>query len=806
MSMSPVISGTGQLTKLGTGVLTLNNTANSYSGNTNINAGILRLGTSEVIPNASAIVVTSPGILDMNTFSETLGSIEGDGIVDNVSGGGTPLLTVGGLNSGTTFSGVIKNTSGVLALTKNGTGTFRLSGSNTYSGITNVNNGLLTAQNANALGATTAGTIVANGATLVLFDYTYPSEALTISGNGYEPKGALRTSTTLSNTTVTFPGNITLAANSQIGAEIASVQFNITGVVSGAFNLTKIADGVLTLSGANTYTGITTVSVGTLKLNNTAALGTIAGGTVVSSGAALDLNGINYSALETLSIAGTGVSSGGVLFNSNATAATFVGAVTLTANSTITTANQITLSGNITPNTLDLVKNGVSTLSFVSNTASVRDLTLSAGTLNASASTINISRAFTSSGTFTAGTSTVNFVGTANQTIPALNFYNVKLNNSTGAVLGGNISVSGTITLTSGVLATGVSTVDLGANGSIVEATPNTHAPTSYVTGKVKSTRNTGSTSGTVTFGGLGLDITETTKTNNSTVVIRTTGTPKSYTLGATTYYGILRFFDITPVNDVNLNGTMVMHYFDHELNGSTEANLRIYKDSTGGWIRKAGSSPSPSTNSISLSGIKDFSLWTASDYINQPLPITLVRFVAEKNNSKQVDLKWTTASEIDNDFFTIEKSIDGSTWEIIGTIEGSGTTNETNNYSFIDSEVSRATVYYRLKQTDYDAKFEYSNVISVGSTNHSIECNLFPSPANVDNIKVLISTMELGEYNLSITNTQGLEIYNQFFNHEMETDILNLSNELFNVGSGLYHLQISKDYDKVCDQKFILR
>jgi autotransporter-associated beta strand protein len=113
----------------------------------------------------------------------------------------------------------------------------------------------------------------------------------------------------------------------------------VTGAISdasgSATSLTKQGTGTLVLNGANSYTGATTISAGTLKLGHATALGTAAAGTTVASGAVLDLNGKNISNEEALTISGTGISSGGALINSSATGATYAGLLTLAANSSI---------------------------------------------------------------------------------------------------------------------------------------------------------------------------------------------------------------------------------------------------------------------------------------------------------------------------------------------------------------------------------------------------------------------------------------------------------------------------------------
>ena len=94
-------------------------------------------------------------------------------------------------------------------------------------------------------------------------------------------------------------------------------------------------------------------------------------------------------------------------------------------------------------------------------------------------------------------------------------------------------------------------------------------------------------------------------------------------------------------------------------------------------------------------------------------LPIGLSQFSVELDQRFNI-LSWTTESEHNNDYFNVEKTLDGETFENIGYIRGGGTSNQTTTYTFTDYNTKENINYYRLKQTDFDGKFTYSYVISI--------------------------------------------------------------------------------------------
>ena len=159
----PITNGngpTGALTKIGAGVLTLSGVS-SYTGPTNVNAGTLQAGAANALAPSSAFTVASGATLDLAGFDEVIGSLAGAGVVSN-SGASGAILTAGGDNASTVFSGVIED-DGPTGLTKAGSGTLVLSGTNTYTGPTSVQSGVLDVTGSIALSSLTT---VSGGAIL----------------------------------------------------------------------------------------------------------------------------------------------------------------------------------------------------------------------------------------------------------------------------------------------------------------------------------------------------------------------------------------------------------------------------------------------------------------------------------------------------------------------------------------------------------------------------------------------------------------------------------------------------------------
>lgn len=159
---------------------------------------------------------------------------------------------------------------------------------------------------------------------------------------------------------------------------------------------------------------------------------------------------------------------------------------------------------------------------------------------------------------------------------------------------------------------------------------------------------------------------------------------------------------------------------------------------------------------------ISSFSeLWFHGSASNSPLPIELLNFEA-KCEGNRVKVSWTTSSEQNNDFFIIEKSIDGFSWKKINQVQGHGNSNVLLHYE-IGDQYSNKTQYYRLSQQDYDGTIVSYQPIAVKCENNSSNWNItaFPNPA-VSESYLKIKSPESYNTNLTLYDVMGKKIQNE--------------------------------------------
>lgn len=155
--------------------------------------------------------------------------------------------------------------------------------------------------------------------------------------------------------------------------------------------------------------------------------------------------------------------------------------------------------------------------------------------------------------------------------------------------------------------------------------------------------------------------------------------------------------------------------------------------------------------NSVTVSAVSDFSPWTLAGE-NSLLPIELVYFKGTPQ-STGVILKWKTAQETNNDYFTVEKSQDLKTFQEVATIKGKGTSPIANTYNITDPHPFLGQSYYRLKQTDYNGDYKYAKIIPVTYNPSFQQIALYPNPFNGEALTIALSgkfnagTLPVGVY-----------------------------------------------------------
>ena len=344
---------------------------------------------------------------------------------------------------------------------------------------------------------------------------------------------------------------------------------------------------------------------------------------------------------------------------------------------------------------------------------------------------------------------------------------NLIVSSTTTLTVSSGFTVTGNLILNSNLDPNG-NTVSLSSAGTLIEGSGVFYG----TSGTITTTRTLDGSTTQINENVAGLGATITTSANmGSTTITRghTVQTKNSNN-------SIKRYYDITPTTNTGLNATLVFNYATSELNGLTEANLKLFKstDSGASWTL-AGGTVSTASNTVTLSSIGSFSRWTLADNTS-PLPVELTSFTA-KVVAGIVTLNWKTATEVNNYGFEIERrsnlrgqgthngNSDLEGYKSIGFVNGHGNSNSVKLYSFTDNSVVSGKYKYRLKQIDTEGQFEYSDIVNVtmGAPSKFELSRNYPNPFNPSTqIKYSIpSNLKEGTVNvkLSVFNVLGQKV-----------------------------------------------
>ena len=179
----------------------------------------------------------------------------------------------------------------------------------------------------------------------------------------------------------------------------------------------------------------------------------------------------------------------------------------------------------------------------------------------------------------------------------------------------------------------------------------------------------------------------------------------------------------------------------------------------------------------------------TNSNFNAAPLPVELVFFTGQRSQNN-VQLKWRTASEVNNNYFAVERSSDGILFQEIGIINGKGNSQSISDYGFTDYSPVQGVLYYRLKQVDYDANMWYSNIIYVNSDHENMVVHDSGS-------ELVISVMEEEIATVRVLNSNGQELISDSFYESYTLAKDQLQN-------GMYHVLVCQK-DKMISYKLMI-
>jgi hypothetical protein len=166
------------------------------------------------------------------------------------------------------------------------------------------------------------------------------------------------------------------------------------------------------------------------------------------------------------------------------------------------------------------------------------------------------------------------------------------------------------------------------------------------------------------------------------------------------------------------------------------------------------------------------------------PLAVSLIAFNGQLTNN-QVQLKWTTASEINNAYFSIQRSTNNKDFVEIGKQTGQGTSQSAKTYSFVDTKPAKGLNYYRLEQVDFNGNMTYSETITI-EVDAKDDVVIYPTVADQ------ILTIEFGQ---TIEEKQTIDIFDVngklVQTQRLESGVLKTNIQVSNLASGVYFIKL---------------
>jgi hypothetical protein len=577
--------------------------------------------------------------------------------------------------------------------------------------------------------------------------------------------------------------------------------------------------------------GAVNFGIGTVTIQNGGTLRVNAGGNVLSNAAFYAANSnLQYNVnanfnrgLEWSAASGRGFPyhvqlSNNTILNT-AGAAAVNAAVVLNTGGNLTIDAGSTLSMNFGGNNMTVPLNVAGHIAFAGNlTASSAvggNISLQGNWINSGAASIN----------FTPNNRVVTFNGSSLQTITGTNtsvnpFASLTINNPAGIALTSlDAEVQNTLNLQNGLFDLNNNQITLGTsgnNGTLTGGSATSYLISGSTTAKFVRFTTTNATTYAFPVGDasnytpLSVQFFSSPMAANTQLEVNVIAASHP-NLGTSTNY-LNRYWTVEPNNlpSAFTDYGVTYQYANLDVVG-VEANLKPFKHSTVGWIAAIGSgatfemgsgSVNPGTNTVTWTGLNNFSDFTGNGN-GTPLPISLLDFNAQLVLD-HVDLNWTTATETNNDFFTIERSKNGVDFKELAQIKGAGNSNQIQNYRLIDEQPYQGVSYYRLKQTDFNGKYSYSEIKTVDISVNAIHNHLsvYPNPSNLKGVYLALPDgIDDEKIIIQVIDIYGKVVYSN--NYFLKNTTTPLFINLDQVANGIYSIQMMQSNGQISALKF---
>ena len=452
----------------------------------------------------------------------------------------------------------------------------------------------------------------------------------------------------------------------------------------------------------------------------------------------------------------------------------------------------ITLPSSVTSLTT-LTLNNTNGLTAGANLAISGNLVLTSGTFSDGGFTITVGGNITGTGTYS-GSGKVSLTNSG-ATISGANIGNIELNNAGGFSLSGNATINGTLTFTAGALTLGTNNLTIGSTGSI-----SGFSSTKYIKTTGTGVLTFNSVSGSVLFPigngnytPLTLDNTGGTTDNFSANVQNTI----DHTPGSTNFAS--KQWNISEGTVGGSNAILTFQWNAADEGALMASELPYHSTTTighwtGSYYQRAdgvisGSNPYTITSNLPFTSFSPFLVGSSG-----VLPVELASFVSSVNG-RNVNLNWSTNSEINNSGFDVERksSVENSTWTKMGTVTGNGTSTVSHSYTYTDRNVNSGNFAYRLKQIDNNGNYKYydlsNEVIIALPTKFDLSQN-YPNPFN-PSTKINYDLPVDAKVSVRIVDMTGREVAN-LVNADQTAGSYTLNFNASSLSSGIYFYQIN--------------